>query len=899
MRAANPVEVDASLRQQHFGALLRLTPQAIVVLDADAVVREWNPAAEALLGWTREQLLGQPLDLVFGTSDRVDFRQVWSDLHAARAATPMLSDRLHHDRTRVPVELLLAPIQDSDGSFAGAVGTLSHGDPAAQQDPPPQLATGSDRTWAPSVWEIDETTGLPGRRWLQRRLLSALPAGLTRAVALIDVDAFALVNQVYGPERGDQVLAELARRFTERCSPAVIGRWQADEFVLVLDAADATGELMPLMERAAAAASEPLDIGGHQIRLTLSAGLSSTPTVPVTALVTSATAAMLHAKTQGRDRATSFDPRTMSAAPSPSLRMASDLEHGMGHDELRLHFQPIVDLASNEITGVEALVRWERPGVGLLAPDAFIGVAERTGQIVTLGAWVVRNACEAVVSLAAEHLAPVSVSVNVSARQLGDPGLVPMLRAALEASGCDPRSIVVEVTESALLQDLAAVAGVLEEIRALGIEIDLDDFGTGYSSLLYLKHLPVSRIKIDQAFVAGLGRNVADTAIVTSTIALAHGIGITALAEGVETPEQLQLLRQLGCDYAQGFLLSHPLPRDELVGWLQQRMPSRLLARSGEPATQQGPGGAGAERALRDQIADRRDAAGDRRDLEGDARDRAADVREADNESGDRARDRRDALADARERLANERESAQQPGAVGATASDVPVTDLVQPTHDDDREPRTAGAEAWSARDRAAQDRVLGAAQRAQARAERDRSDQARGPTGAAQEPTLEHAERRAGFDALTGAYLWAHGRAALESEAAAARRAGQSLSVVHLRVPVVKLDDQPGDQLVQDAALVVVANILGAALGPDDVLVRKAPAELVCALRGLSPDALTSWVSALASELGSVSHLTSPVRVRSAVLGPGESVDAVVDRAAGAGDEQERRGGPEADSHR
>jgi diguanylate cyclase (GGDEF)-like protein/PAS domain S-box-containing protein len=436
-------ESESSIVGKHFGTLLRLSPQAICILDEDGYVREWSPAAASLLGWTRGQLVGQSFEVVLDGLDRTSFWQAWKRLKVEGRACSWSSDHLHRDRTFLPVQVVLAPIQDSDGSFGGVVATLSPTHPVSL----PGAAAIPDTTdrgpaeQAAPVWECDEVTGLPGRRWLQRRLLADLPEGLQRAVAVIDVDAFALVNQVYGPEAGDQVLAELAQRFTMAGAPAVMGRWQADEFLFIVDAVSANTELAALLHAAAAAARDKLVLAQDQIRLTVSAGWTSTDTVPLEALFKSASAAMASAKTHGRDRIVLFDPSTMPISAGSGLRMAHDLQRALSQDELRLHYQPIIDLATNDVVGVEALVRWERPGVGLLAPEAFIDVAERTGQIVALGEWVIGTACQAAVTFAATRLAPLRVSINVSARQLSDPNFLPVLRTALHATGCDPSSL--------------------------------------------------------------------------------------------------------------------------------------------------------------------------------------------------------------------------------------------------------------------------------------------------------------------------------------------------------------------------------------------------------------------------------------------------------------------------
>ena len=243
------------------------------------------------------------------------------------------------------------------------------------------------------------------------------------------------------------------------------------------------------------------------------------------------------------------------------------------------------------------------------------------------------------------------MSVNLSARQLSDPGLVEMLRDAIADSGCAPSAIIVEVTETALTYDLGAATATLEAIKALGVGLDLDDFGTGYSSLLYLRHFPVDRIKIDRSFVAGLGSNSADTAIVASTIALAHSIGIAAIAEGVETAEQLAILRQMGCDFAQGYLFSRPVELAALTTWLDQRVPDQV-----EPRTSAGDGASGVVATLRDRAANARDVLADNRDGVADIRDTAAAVREHSGDKRDDVGDARDDVADVRDDVAAARD---------------------------------------------------------------------------------------------------------------------------------------------------------------------------------------------------------------------------------------------------
>lgn len=896
------------VRRRQFGSLLKLSPQAIVILDVDGCVREWNPAAAELLGWTRAELLGGGVSQWIPASEAAGFAQIWADLLVSREARAVSMSALRRDREPLSVELYLAPIQDVDGSFAGVVATVTpHPDRTAAagdaDDPEPAgSAPGQHLAHALTALERDDLTGLPGRRWLQQRLAEPVPPGQERVVALVDVDAFALVNQDYGPDAGDDVLRELGTRLSAVRGPAALGRWQADEFLLVLDHPGATSVLSAVLGQARDAARRPYALVDGPIRLSVSAGVASSSQVPPALLFNAASVAMAAAKGRGRDCVAQFQGDPPRADAPRGLRLADDLRRGLAAGEMRLHFQPIVELSTNEVVGVEALVRWQRPGVGLLAPGAFIEVAERTGQIVALGEWVIRQACQAAVELGQARVAPLQVSINVSARQLSDARLVEIFEAALRDSGCDPSSIVVEVTETALLHDLGAATEVLESIQSLGIDVDLDDFGTGYSSLLYLKHFPVSRIKIDASFVAGLGVDAADTAIVASTISLAHGVGLIAIAEGVETARQLTMLRQMGCDLAQGYLLCHPLPPEELTTWLHQQVPSRLLSRPTEQSPAEGVSSA-AGNSARDHAADRRDQAGDRRDAAGEDRDDAGDSRDLGagerDQAGDQrdeaaglrddAADRRDKLADQRDRVADRRDDDAGAAALDKAGQGAP------PTIEEMRvvlaQAATARQEAAVDRSLASYDRQLGAGERNQAERDRDiaTADRGAGAEGrvlSGQDRVRAQADRTASAqdrlatakDALTGAYLREAGMSLLQAEVARAREHNDLLTVAHLQAtgPDGAADDS---QLGEDALMILLANAVGACLRQADLLIRYEAAQFLCLLVGLTRDGALERLEPVHAALAGPPPF-GVVRIGYASLAADEPVEDLIGRA-------------------
>ena len=910
-------EVTAQMRRRQFTALLEHSPQAMMILDAEGRVREWNPAAQHLLGWTRSEVLGGLVTGMIPGESLAEFERTWATYSQGGTEPPHHTVRLHRDGGHIPVRVHTAAIQEVDGRFAGAVSTLSQLTMDAGADvidmagallsrkhahPGDARPDGSAPEPLVGALECDDLTGLPGRRWLQRRLVDPLPDGLQRAVALLDVDAFALVNQGCGPDIADDVLRELADRLRRLAGPALLGHWQADEFVCIVESADPVATMDALMSRLWPAMADPFPAGEDEFRLTMSGGLASSTVVPVTGLFRSATAALDAAKAGGRERTLWFDAATHQHSPGGSLRLANDLHRGITNGELRLHFQPIVELVTNDVIGVEALVRWERPGVGLLAPGSFIDVAERTGQIVTLGAWVTHQACLAAVELSQRTASAPSVSINVSARQLSDPGLVQMLSEALSRTGCPPANIIVEVTETALLHDMSAATSVLEAIKELGVGLDLDDFGTGYSSLMYLKYFPVDRIKIDQSFVSGLGTDAADTAIVASTIALAHSVGLSAVAEGVESAEQLALLRQLGCDYSQGYLLGRPLPLDQLHAWLAEHVPSRLVPR--QPSTAR-------SRALpaldRDQLADQRDQAGDQRDdvgaqrdhvgdqrdQAGDQRDQAGDQRDHVGDERDLAADRRDLAADQRDLAADRRDLAADQRSTGAQGSAHRVDSAAGKKALNVSQ--TARIEAASDRSLASQDRGLRAGRRLQAERDRNRAMAHRG-AGADERTTAgldrnralvdraASAEERkfASVDALTGGYLRDAGLLALQRAMSRAQRTGQLLVVACIVVDDLQSINDSRGHAGGDAVLVGVANALSATLRSTDLIIRSGPSTFVCALPRLRAITVRKRLAVIQLALAGPPRLGA-VSVGIAQFQMGDSIEQLLARAESA----------------
>jgi diguanylate cyclase (GGDEF)-like protein/PAS domain S-box-containing protein len=426
----------------------------------------------------------------------------------------------------------------------------------------------------------DPLTGLPNRALLIERLTRALERARrhnTRvAVLFLDLDHFKVVNDSLGHEAGDQVLIALAARLRRSLRPGdTVARFGGDEFVVLC--ADLVHHLdaAAVAERMRAVVSGPLPVGDSEVFVGVSAGIVLTDgeTSDPGALIRDADAAMYRAKERGRSRFEIFD-HAMRTEAVDRLDTESSLRRAEERGELQVRYQPIVSLKSGTVVGVEALLRWEHPERGLLGPQEFIGVAEETGLIVPMGAWVLERACHQVTRwhAALPDLEPLHISVNLSGRQLGHPTLAADVEAILTETGIAPGSVELEITESVLVDDIEASSETLRALKALGVKLVVDDFGTGYSSFSYLRRFPVDVLKVDRSFVADLGASPDDAAIVTAIVSLAHTLGLQAVAEGVERPEQLAELRRVGCDLAQGYLFSRPGTGDDIQTLLANPM---------------------------------------------------------------------------------------------------------------------------------------------------------------------------------------------------------------------------------------------------------------------------------------------------------------------------------------
>ena len=535
-------------READFRLLFAANPHPMFVCERDStVIVEVNDAAVDAYGYSRRELLGADMSML-------DL----DPLEGLDAAQPLEHRHRRNDGVVIDVELTSHEIEFSGRSCV----LLMAKDITRRKEVETQLVHQALH---------DHLTGLPNRTLLMDRLRHALDRtardeAAKVAVLFFDLDRFKVINDSLGHEVGDQLLVAVADRIRRALRPGdTATRFGGDEFVIVCEQIRDEHEALTVAERLADSLAAPFNLGPHQVFVSASVGVavSEPPHADAVALLRDADAAMYRAKGSGRNRCAIFDEVLRTSALS-RLEMESDLRRAVDHGALCLQYQPTVSLGAHgradEIIGVEALVRWPHPTRGLVPPSEFVPLAEETGLIGGLGRWVIDEACRQLAHWdeAGRFRSDFVVSVNLSPLQLADPTIVEQIADSLDRWGVRPSSLCMEITETAVLADVDATLATLHRLRALGVRVALDDFGTGYSALSYLRQLPVDVVKIDGSFVSRVAVDTRDRSIVAGMIDLAHALGLTVVAEGVETKAQLRALRELECDVIQGFVLFRP-----------------------------------------------------------------------------------------------------------------------------------------------------------------------------------------------------------------------------------------------------------------------------------------------------------------------------------------------------
>jgi diguanylate cyclase (GGDEF)-like protein/PAS domain S-box-containing protein len=537
---------------RQFRELAERITDAVLVCDLDGMIRYASPAVTEY-GYSPEELAGMALAGLIHPED------LPAGVRFARAAV-----RHGPAAARLPCR-----VRSSDGTWRHVESTVSrYHDPAM---PDQMLVTARDmsdqvalRRQVTHLTFHDALTGLPNRAYLEERAKDAAGGGLRAGAILLDLDGFTSVNDSVGHGAGDLLLAQAARRLRAAVpSQDTVARWGGDEFAVLVENAASAGEIVDIAERLAASiAATPFRVADRDVPLTASVGVALAGTEDSAYLLRNADVAMSRAKESGGGRVEVFAAH-MHADVIRRLELASDLRRAITERELSLDYQPVLDLGTAAVSGAEALVRWWRAGE-LVSPAEFLGVAEDSGLIVPLGDWVLREACGQAAAWRASGLA-IGVSVNFSPRQVSAARFTETVLTALADSGLEPGALTLEVAERVLIEGAGPMVDGLAELRRLGIRLAIDDFGTGHASLAYLRRLPVDIIKIDPSFVAGLGQDPTLAMLTRTIVRVGRDLGIEVVAEGIERPEQLDLLREMGCGLGQGFLLARPMAAREVV----------------------------------------------------------------------------------------------------------------------------------------------------------------------------------------------------------------------------------------------------------------------------------------------------------------------------------------------
>lgn len=561
LRAQQAELVSAQKLRMH----VERTPLAVIEWDRDHRVTAWNPAAEAIFGFTESEALGRRADeFLVPELEAPSVEAMWEELAQTRDGTKVGFANLTKAGTVIQGEWYNTPLVDPGGRIVGFASLV--------QDVTERLNT--ERT-IQYMAHHDALTGLPNRRLMQDRLNQAIMQARRKqrhvAVLFLDLDRFKVLNDTLGHDTGDIILKDVARRLTASVREVdTVSREGGDEFVVILPDLEHPENARVVAEKIVREFAHPVEVAGQEVYLTTSIGISHYPNdaTDVNQLLKHADSAMYQAKDAGRNTVRFFT-TDLNLLLSRRFEVEGRLRKAIENEEFFLRYQPQVDIASGRIVGMEALLRWNDPVKGELFPAEFISVAEDLGFIIQLGEWAFRTACGQLRAWEAERIEGVTVSVNVSPRQFMSRKLVGTLLAIVQESKVDPRRVVVEITETMLIRNIEQSIEVLAKLREAGLGVSMDDFGVGYSSLGQLTRLPVSALKLDRSFIANVPGDSAGGSVAEAILALARSLKLHVVAEGVETRAQLEFLRGLRCDAFQGYLFSQPLTALEAAAMLR------------------------------------------------------------------------------------------------------------------------------------------------------------------------------------------------------------------------------------------------------------------------------------------------------------------------------------------
>ena len=559
-------EQEMSSQMQLLASAVQYSGEAILITDVNNRIVTVNPAFTQLTGYEAAEAIGRnPGFLSAGRTTPEEYAQLWSSLNERGFWQGEIWDR-RKDGAVYPKWMSISVIRNEEGSVRYYVAHFTD--------------VSSERAAEERLHHIahhDVLTGLFNRYSLKGHLDQALAAarrdGSRVALLFIDLDRFKVINDTLGHHVGDELLIEVGRRLQETVRDSdVVARLGGDEFVIMLTGIEHSSSVAVVAEKLVFNIGCSYLIGGFDLYTSPSIGVAIYPTdgQDGETLMKNADAAMYHAKMAGRNNFQFFDQK-MNDAAVDRLKIEHSLRQALANDEFCLHYQPVVELPSGRVCGVEALVRWQHPERGLLPPTRFIGVAEETGLIQPLGEWVLWAACRQLAEFRAAGLTDLRMAINISAVQMRNGNLPLLVRGILEAYDLPAERVMFEITESAAMEQPTETVRILDLLHDMGVSIAIDDFGTGYSSLSYLHMFPIDHLKLDRSFVEEIGQDTDGSVICDATIGLAHSLGQKVVAEGIETAEQLDYLKHIGCDMGQGYLFSRPIPAEQVIDFVRRQ----------------------------------------------------------------------------------------------------------------------------------------------------------------------------------------------------------------------------------------------------------------------------------------------------------------------------------------
>ncbi|MBF0097236.1 MAG: EAL domain-containing protein [Magnetococcales bacterium] len=552
------------------------TNDGIVVTDPDANIQSVNPSFTRITGYSAEEVVGNSLQLI--QSDRHDpnfYSKFWETLRETGKWQGEFWSR-RKDGSEYLQWLTISAIVGPEGSMRNYVGVFS--DLTALKESEESLL---------HLLGHDTLTDLPNRHLFQERLSYALSDSLSRdgmvAILLLDLDRFKVINDSMGHDVGDRLLVQVSERLnegldahTQLVASDALGRLGGDEFGIILSKLSHTQESAQVSKYILDLFAKPFVINSMEYFVGVSVGIGIAPLdgEDVQTLMKNADAALYHAKEQGRNNF-QFYRNSLNTFSMARMLMESNLRNAMDRNEFLMFFQPQMDVKSGRLIGAEALIRWVRPQEGMVSPAQFIPLAEEIGLIVPMGTWALNHVCQLAKSWWDEGISPIRLAVNLSGIQFKQPDFIDTVTGVLDQSGLEARWLELELTESIAMGEVGNTFAKLKMLSDAQIKLAIDDFGTGFSSLSYLKRFPINTLKIDQSFVRNCTKDADDAAIIRAVIGLAHSLGLSVIAEGVETADQLELLRREGCDEIQGYYYSRPLPPADFVVFMQKNKPDQ------------------------------------------------------------------------------------------------------------------------------------------------------------------------------------------------------------------------------------------------------------------------------------------------------------------------------------